>query len=69
VVAAEPFRADPHPALQAGVGAGDARGDPLSRPGVQPVPHLRRPAARGARGSSRCRRRSGRRSTSSRRAG
>ena len=50
VVAAEPLGADPHPALQAGLGAGDARGDPLPRPGVQPVPHLRGAPARGARG-------------------
>ena len=94
VVAAQPLRADPHPALQAGLGAGDAGGDPLSRSGVQPVPDVRGVAARRARGdreglraraadgleplppdaprsgasggSSRCRRRSARRSTSSR---
>ena len=36
LVAAEPLGADPHPALQAGLGAGDARGDPLprSRPAI-----------------------------------
>ena len=50
VVAAQPLGADPHPALQAGLRAGDARRDPLPRPGVQPVPHLRGAAARGARG-------------------
>ena len=50
LVAAQPLGADPHPALQAGLGAGDARGDPLSRSGVQPVPDVRRAAARGARG-------------------
>ena len=93
VVAAQPLGADPDPALQAGLGAGDARRDPLSRSGVQPVPHLRGAPARGPRGdraglrargadgdeplppdrrgaaraaaSSRCRRRSARRSTSS----
>ena len=50
VVAAQPLGADPHPALQAGLGAGDARGDPLSRSGVQPVPDVRGAAARGSRG-------------------
>ena len=41
LVAAEPLGADPDPALQAGLGAGDARRDPLPGSGVQPVPHLR----------------------------
>ena len=41
VVAAEPLGADPHPALQARLGAGDAGGAPLPRPGLQPVPDLR----------------------------
>ncbi len=94
LVAAEPLGADPHPAVQAGVGAGDARRDPLPGSRLQSVPDLRVPAARGARGdraglraprsdgdepvppdggaaarargSSRSRRRSARRSTSSR---
>jgi hypothetical protein len=51
VVAAEPLGADPHPAVQAGERAGDAGGDPLPRPGLQPVPDVRRAAARGARGN------------------
>ena len=38
------------PALQAGLGAGDAGGDPLPRPGLQPVPRVRRAAACRARG-------------------
>ena len=50
VVAAQPLGADPHPALQARLGAGDARRDPLPRSGVQPVPDVRGAAARGARG-------------------
>ena len=50
LVAAEPLGADPDPALQAGLGAGDAGRDPLSGPGLQPVPDLRGAAARGARG-------------------
>ena len=50
VVAAQPLGADPHPALQARLGAGDARRDPLPRSGVQPVPHVRGAPARGARG-------------------
>ena len=50
VVAAQPLGADPDPALQAGRRAGDARRDPLSRPGLQPVPDVRGAAARGARG-------------------
>ncbi len=50
VVAAQPLGADPDPALQAGLRAGDARRDPLSRPGVQPVPDLRSPAPRRPRG-------------------
>ena len=61
VVAAEPLGADPDPALQAGQGAGDARRDPLPRPGLQPVPDLRRrcstPASRGSRRATSCRRR------------
>ena len=36
VVAAEPLRADPDPALQARLGAGDAGGDPLSDPACNP---------------------------------
>ena len=50
VVAAQPLGADPHPALQAGLRAGDARGDPLSGPVVQPVPDVRGAAACRARG-------------------
>ena len=50
LVAAQPLGADPDPALQAGRRAGDARRDPLPRSGLQPVPHVRRAAARGARG-------------------
>src|SRR5581483_3853393 len=50
LVAAEPLRADPDPALQAGLGAGDARRDPLPRPGLQPVPDLRGAAPRRPRG-------------------
>ena len=53
VVAAQPVGADPDPALQAGLRAGDPRGDPVSRPGVQPVPHVRLPAPRRLRESSR----------------
>ena len=41
--------ADPNPALQAGERAGDARRDPLSRSGLQPVPHVRRAAPRRSR--------------------
>ena len=50
VVAAQPLGADPHPALQAGFGAGDPRGDPLSGPRLQPVPHVRGAAACGLEG-------------------
>ena len=50
LVAAEPLRARPDPALQAGLRAGDARRAPLSGPGMQPVPHVRGAAARGPRG-------------------
>ena len=50
LVAAEPLGPDPDPALQAGLRAGDPRRDPLPRSGLQPVPHLRRAAARGAGG-------------------
>ena len=50
LVAAEPLGPDPDPALQARRRAGDAGGDPLSRPGLQPVPDVRRPAARRPRG-------------------
>ena len=50
LVAAEPLGADPDPALQAGLRAGDARRDPLPGSGLQPVPDLRGAAARGARG-------------------
>ena len=44
LVAAEPLGAHPDPPLQARRRAGDAGGDPLSRPGLQPVPDVRRPA-------------------------
>ena len=50
LVAAEPLRADPDPALQAGRRAGDAGRDPLPRPGLQPVPRVRGAAPRRARG-------------------
>ena len=50
LVAAQPLGAHPHPAVQAGIGAGDPRGDPLPGSGLQPVPHVRGAAARGARG-------------------
>ena len=50
LVAAQPLGADPDPALQAGLRAGDARGDPLPGSGLQPVPDLRGAAARGPRG-------------------
>ena len=53
LVAPQPFGADSHSALQAGQRAGDARGDPLPDPGLQPLPHLRRPSARGPGGRSR----------------
>ena len=46
----KPLGADPDPALQAGPRAGDARGDPVPRPRVQPVPDVRRAPARRARG-------------------
>jgi hypothetical protein len=36
VVAAEPLRADPDPALQAGLRAGDAGRDPLPDPACNP---------------------------------
>ncbi len=49
LVAAKPLGAHPHPAVQAGLGAGDAGGDSLSGPGLQPVPRVRGVAARGAR--------------------
>ena len=41
VVAAEPVRADPDPALQARRRAGDTGRDPLPRPRLQPVPRVR----------------------------
>ncbi len=50
VVPAQPLGADPDPALQAGQRAGDTCGDPLPGSGLQPLPHVRRPSARGARG-------------------
>ena len=50
VVAAQPLGSDPHPALPPGQGAGDEGRDPLSRPGLQPVPDVRRASARGPRG-------------------
>ena len=50
VVAAQPLGADPDPALQAGLRAGDPRRDPLPRPGLQPVPRLRGAAPRRPRG-------------------
>ena len=45
LVTAEPLGADPNPPLQARRRAGDPGGDPLSRPGLQPVPDVRRPAS------------------------
>ena len=50
LVAAQPLRPDQDPALQAGLRAGDAGRDPLSRPGLQPVPRVRGAAPRGPRG-------------------
>ena len=50
LVAAEPLRPDPDPALQAGRRAGDPGRDPLPRPGLQPLPRVRRAPARGPRG-------------------
>ena len=50
LVAAQPLGADPDPALQAGLGAGDAGRDPLPRSGLQPVPDVRGAAARRPRG-------------------
>ena len=50
LVAAEPFRADPRPALQARLGAGDPGRDPLPRPRLQPLPRVRGAAACGPRG-------------------
>ena len=50
VVAAEPLGADPDPAVQAGLRAGDARRDPLPRSRLQPVPDVRGAAPRGPRG-------------------
>ena len=50
VVAAQPLGADPDPALQAGGGAGDPRGDPLPRPGLQPLPRVRGAAPCRSRG-------------------
>ena len=51
LVAPQPLGPDPHPALQARQRAGDAGGDPLPRPGVQPVPHVRGAPARRPRGN------------------
>ena len=51
LVATEPLGPDPDPALQARLRAGDPGGDPLPRPGLQPLPDLRGAAARGARGN------------------
>ena len=53
MVAAKPLGADPDPALQAGRRAGDAGRDPPPRPRLQPVPGIRRAAARGPRGIER----------------
>ena len=53
LVAAQPLRTRPHPAVQAGIGAGDACRASLSRSGVQPVPHVRGAAARGLEGIAR----------------
>ena len=50
VVAAQPLGARPDPALQAGLGAGDARRDPLPGSRLQPVPDVRGAAARRPRG-------------------
>ena len=50
LVAAEPLGADPDPALQAGLGAGDPCGDPLPRSGLQPVPRFRGAAPCRSRG-------------------
>ena len=50
VVAAKPLGARPHPAVQAGLGAGYAGRASLPRPGLQPVSHLRGLAARRPRG-------------------
>ena len=50
VVAAQPLGPDPDPALQAGRGAGDPRGDPLPRSGLQPVPRVRGAAPCRSRG-------------------
>ena len=46
VVDAQPLGADPDPALQAGLGAGDPGGAPLPRSCLQPVSDVRVPAAR-----------------------
>ena len=50
LVAAQPLGADPHPLLQARIRGRDEGGDSLPRPGLQPLPRLRLPAARGSRG-------------------
>ena len=50
LVAAQPLGAHPDPAVQAGLRAGDPRGDPLPGSGVQPVPRVRRAAPCGPRG-------------------
>ncbi len=47
--AAEPQRAGPRAAVQAGQGGGDADRVPLARPRVQPVPRVRRDARGGPR--------------------
>ena len=53
LVAAEPLGAHPHPAVQAGLGAGDAGRDPLPGSRLQPVPHVRVPACTRASRASR----------------
>ncbi len=50
LVAAQPLGADPDPAVQAGLGAGDACRDPLSGSRLQPVPRVRCAPAGRARG-------------------
>ena len=50
LVAAQPLGADPDPAVQAGLGAGDARRDPLPGSRLQPVPRVRGAPAGRSRG-------------------
>ena len=67
LVAAQPVRAHPRSALPPGQGAGDPRGAPLPRPGVQSVSLLRRrcstPVWRASRRGTSCRSRWSRTST------